>query len=403
MVSLSKLKVLALRLGYSQSSSSSIVASTFKRFVSGDPKPSHFPLQHQLLLCRHFTSETSENHNDFTVNYLISSCGLSPEDAISASKRVKLRSPERPDYFLSFLRNHGFSATQISKMVRSYPRLFQLHPERTILPKLEFFTSLGVSKEELAKSLAYQPKLLTTSLNNRILPTYDFLRSLISKKNVASVFKHGSRIFKDGHSKNVAPNIEILKESGMPYSCISLLLAHHPKVLMVKREEIVKVVDEVKQLGFNLQKSTSVPAIKALCGSNRSACNRNRQVYKRWGWSEDDLVSAFRRHPVCMIVSEKKLMLAMEFLVNKMGWPSVMIAKSPEVMCYSLEKRFIPRCLVVKVLLLKGLIKGIENVSLSSLVVPVEKLFLERYVARYIDQVPQLLSVYRGKVEVWDV
>ncbi|CAN6703444.1 unnamed protein product [Malus baccata var. baccata] len=311
---LSKLKALALRLGYSQSSSSSRVASTFKRFVSGDPKPSHFPLQHQLLPCRHFTSETSENHNDFTVNYLISSCGLSPEDAISASKRVKLRSPERPDYVLSFLRNHGFSATQISKMVRSYPRLFQLHPERTILPKLEFFTSLGVSNEDLAKTLAFQPKILIASLNNRILPTYDFLRSLISKKNVASVFKNGSLIFNEGHSKNVAPNIEILRESGMPYSCISLLLAHHPKILMVK------------QMGFNLQKSTSVPAIKALCGSNTSAF-----------------------------------------------------------------------------LLLKGLIKGIENVSLSSVVVPVEKLFLERYVARYIDQVPQLLSVYRGKVEVRDV
>ncbi|RXH93812.1 hypothetical protein DVH24_015879 [Malus domestica] len=60
------------------------------------------------------------------------------------------------------------------------------------------------------------------------------------------------------------------------------------------------------------------------------------------------------------------------------------------------------RCLVVKVLLLKGLIKGIENVSLSSVLVPSEKRFLESYVTRYVDQVPQLLSVYQGKVEVRD-
>ncbi|KAM1795699.1 hypothetical protein ACFX11_036017 [Malus domestica] len=32
---------------------------------------------------------------------------------------------------------HRFSATQISKMVRSCPKLFQLHPEMTIFPNLE--------------------------------------------------------------------------------------------------------------------------------------------------------------------------------------------------------------------------------------------------------------------------
>ncbi|KAM1064311.1 hypothetical protein ACFX13_029016 [Malus domestica] len=55
-----------------------------------------------------------------------------------------------------------------------------------------------------------------------------------------------------------------------------------------------------------------------------------------------------------------------------------MIAKRPLVLHYSLEKRLVPRCSVAKVLLLKGLIKGIENVNLSSLLEPVEKCFLER-------------------------
>ncbi|KAM1161177.1 hypothetical protein ACFX2B_000304 [Malus domestica] len=61
------------------------------------------------------------------------------------------RGKGRPDYFLSFFRSHRFSATQISKMVRSCSRLFQLYPEMTILPKLEFFTSLGVQMKTLQK------------------------------------------------------------------------------------------------------------------------------------------------------------------------------------------------------------------------------------------------------------
>ncbi|XP_050121596.1 uncharacterized protein LOC126599245 isoform X3 [Malus sylvestris] len=399
MVLLSKLKVVTLRLCYSPSSC--IVASTFKRFVVGDVKPSHFPLQN-LLLCRHFTSEISETHHDFTVNYLINSCGLSPEGAISASKWVKLRSPKRADSVLSFLRNHGFSETQISSIVRNHSPVLNSNPEKTLLPKLEFFASLGVSKGDLAKALAYGLKLLSTSLEKRIAPTYDCLRSLLSQKNVISVLRRSSWIFAEGHSKKVAPNIEVLKKSGIPQSCISHLLAYHPEVFMRKPKELGGLVDEVKQMGFNLQKSNSVLAIYALCGNNRSVWNRSCQLYKRWGWSEDDVLSAFRRHPRCMTMSEKKLMLAMDFLVNEMGWSSKMIAKRPLVLHYSLEKRLVPRCSVAKVLLLKGLIKGIENVNLSSLLEPVEKCFLERFVARYINEVPQLLSVCQGRVEVQD-
>ncbi|TQD83981.1 hypothetical protein C1H46_030431 [Malus baccata] len=80
-----------------------------------------------------------------------------------------------------------------------------------------------------------------------------------------------------------------------------------------------------------------------------------------------------------------------------------MIAKRPLVLRYSLEKRLVPRCSVAKVLLLKRLIKGIESVSLSSLLEPVEKCFLEKVVARCINEVPQLLSVYQGKVGIQDV
>ncbi|XP_008347975.2 transcription termination factor MTERF6, chloroplastic/mitochondrial-like [Malus domestica] len=400
MVLLSKLKVVTLRLCHSPSSC--IVASTFKRFVVGDVKPSHFPLQN-MLLCRRFTSESSETHHDFTVNYLINSCGLSPEGAISASKWVELRSPKSADSVLSLLSNHGFSESQISYIVRNHSQVLNSNPEKTLLPKLEFFASLGFSEGYLAKTLAYEPNLLSTSLEKRIAPTYDFLRSLLSQKNVVSVLRRGSWIFAEGHSKKVAPNIEVLRDSGIPQSCISHLLVYHPKVFMRKPKELGELVDEVKQMGFNLQKSKSVLAIYALCGSNRSVWNRSRKIYKRWGWSEDDVLSAFRSQPYCMIVSEKKLIRALEFLVNEMGWSSKIIVKSPQVICLSLEKRVIPRCSVVKVLLLKGLIKGIENVSLSSLLVPAEKYFLERFVARNINEVPQLLSVYQGRVEVQDV
>ncbi|TQE03518.1 hypothetical protein C1H46_010833 [Malus baccata] len=189
----------------------------------------------------------------------------------------------------------------------------------------------------------------------------------------------------------------------MPQSCIALLLAHNTHVLICKHEQFGALVDEVKEMGFDPKKSTFVTAMRALCGkSSRSIWNRNREIYRRsWGWSEDDLVSAFRKNPQCMILSEKKIMQVMDFLVNKMGWSSRLIATCPVVLCFSLEKRIIPRCLVVKVLLMKGLVD--EDLSLAYVLLPAENKFLERFVTRYTDQVPQLSSVYDGKLDIKDV
>ncbi|RXI05210.1 hypothetical protein DVH24_006467 [Malus domestica] len=323
-----------------------------------------------LRLLRLGSPHSSFSNIVASINYLINSCGLSPEGPISASKWVKFRTPERVDSVLSFLRNHGFSTTQISKMVRSFSNLLEMHPEKNLLPKLEFFTSFGVSKGDLAKTLAYGPKLLATSLEKRIAPLMISLRVCFLRK------MRGSWIFAEGE--------------GTPQSCISHLLAYHPKVFMRKPKELGGLVDEVKQMGFNLQKSNSVIAIYALCGNNRSVWNRSRQLYKRWGWSEDDVLSAFRRHPRCMTMSEKKLMLAMDFLVNVRDG---VVLKNDCKTATGPPLQFGEEV---------GS-KGIENLSLYSLLVPAEKYFLERFVARYINEVPQLLSVYQGKVGIQDV
>ncbi|CAL8989536.1 unnamed protein product [Prunus brigantina] len=389
-----------LRLGYSIVSCT--FASTTKRFLVGDLKASHISLQNHLLH-RPVTSKISADQHNFTVAYLINSCGLSPEDAISSSKWVELQSSQGADSVLALLSNHGLSKTQISKVVRLRPAILVADPEKTLFPKLEFFSSVVVSRQDLARILCFNPHLLARSLENQIIPAYKFLRSLISEENVVAVLKRSSWIFLENRRKSVVPNIELLRELGMPQSCIALLLAHNTQVLMHKHENFAAAVEEVKAMGFDMKKSTCVMALKALCGeSSKVIWNRSREIYKRsWGWSDDDVISAFRMIPGCMILSEKKIMQVMDFLVNKMGWPSRVIATYPVILCFSLEKRIIPRCSVVKVLLLKGLID--EDFSFSSVLLPPEQHFLERFVTRYINQLPMLSDVYHRKLDVKDV
>ncbi|XP_016652362.1 PREDICTED: uncharacterized protein LOC103342793 [Prunus mume] len=209
MVPLSKFKSLRLVCLLSPST----FASRTEILIAGDLKPSHFSVQNRIL-CRQFTSEISQDQHSFTVNYLITSCGLSPEDAISTSKWIKLQSPENADTVLGLLRNHGFSTIQISKFCKTRPQLLLARPEQTLLPKLEFFSSLGVSREDLAKTLVLNPNLLQRSLEKQLVPTYNFLRSLLPEKNIVSVFKYNSSIFLQAHTKKVVPNIAILRELG---------------------------------------------------------------------------------------------------------------------------------------------------------------------------------------------
>ncbi|KAK9912761.1 hypothetical protein M0R45_036605 [Rubus argutus] len=399
---LSLRKLMTLRLGYSIfSCASSSISKVF--VVENHFKPPRCSLQNHLF-CRLVSSEVSANQEqNCTVNYLINSCGLSAEGAISASKWVKLHSPERADSVLACFRNHGFSETQISMVVRSRPQVLTAHFEKTLLPKLQYFSSLGVAREDLAEAVASNASLLGRSLEKQIIPALKFLKSMVSEKTVIALLKKRSWIFSASHRKTVLPNIRLLRELGMPQSCISMLITHFTPVVILKHEKFAQLVQEAKEMGFNMENSISLWAIHALGHKNgKSILNRSRQVYRmRWGWSEDDILSAFRRRPQCMVVSVKRIMQVMDFLVNKMGWPSEMIAKHPVIWCYSLEKRIIPRCSVVKVLLLKGLIK--ENFSFSSVLSSVEKQFVDKYVTKFVDQVPQLSSVYQRKVDIWDV
>ncbi|XVE82102.1 hypothetical protein DITRI_Ditri15bG0120200 [Diplodiscus trichospermus] len=72
-------------------------------------------------------------------------------------------------------------------------------------------------------------------------------------------------------------------------------------------------------------------------------------------------------------VSEDKIMAIMDFLVNKMGFDSTLIAKQSSILHWSLEKRIVPRALFVQELLSRGLI---NDLKLSVLFDTSEKVFL---------------------------
>ncbi|XP_057964783.1 transcription termination factor MTERF8, chloroplastic-like [Malania oleifera] len=349
------------------------------------------------LISRRSVPEDAQ-HPSFTVSYLIDSCGLSPATALSVSKNLSFQNPDRPNSVLTFFRNHGFTQTHISMVVRRRPTVLLSNPEKTLLPKLEFFLSVGASGADLAQIFSKNPVLFLCSVENKLIPYYNFLKNvvLLSDEEILRAVKRSQRLFRTNLLKEIGPNISVLREFGIPQSFVSALVSCAPNMLLFSPDKFHIMLKEVINLGFSAKKSNFINAMNYFFTMSKSTRERKLEVYRRWGWSEDEIQSVFRRYPLCMITSEKKIESVMDFLVNKMGWQSSAVARCPVVLSYSLENRIVPRCLVITILQLKGFIK--KDLSLATFTVLSDKKFLAEFVRKYQNNVPELLNVYHGKI-----
>lgn len=79
-------------------------------------------------------------------------------------------------------------------------------------------------------------------------------------------------------------------------------------------------MEKVKEMGFNPPSMSFVLAVTVLNFMPKSSWDRKLDVYKKWGWSEKEVIEAFRKNPSYMIVSEEKTVRRMDFLVKGMGF-----------------------------------------------------------------------------------
>lgn len=86
----------------------------------------------------------------------------------------------------------------------------------------------------------------------------------------------------------------------------------------------------------------------------------------------------------------------MSFFCEELDWGVSVVSRYPVVLLLSLEKRMVPRHKVWQVLKSRGLVKK-DSIPLRFFLMS-EKQFLEEYVLRRSEMVPQLLKVYHGEI-----
>ncbi|PRQ51422.1 putative transcription regulator mTERF family [Rosa chinensis] len=361
-------------------------------------------LQKALPFTRLYSSKPllgvqDDKARSFTVSYLINSFGFSPQLALSASNKMKVRfdTPEKPDSVIKLFKDYGLSDAHISDIVKKCPVLLVSNAEKTLWPKLQFFTSIGLSGNDLARIFRVNANILTLSLERSIRPCHDIMKTLEIPEHKVPYFISNYYMFNPKVLSNVPHNTLILRAHQVPEASFPLWVCSHLLALSFDSEKVKTNVEKVINMGFDPSSTTFMKALYVVSVTNAAKWKHKMEFYEKWGWTEDDVLLAFRKNPMFMSFSVKNISAKMDFLLNKMGFQPADLAARPDILTYSLEKRIIPRCSVIRFLQLKGLIVK-EDLYIISIVHKNEKWFLERFVIKYEEQAPELQSILQGKM-----
>ncbi|XP_058723461.1 uncharacterized protein LOC131595186 isoform X3 [Vicia villosa] len=321
--------------------------STFSSSLNPNPLLHHLRSSFSLHFCTNTSDSTS-----FAASYLTHNFGFSPQFAskLCSSHRLRFKTSQNPDSVLNFFKNYGFSDSQLHNMIAKEPGLLSCNPSKRILPKFQFLLSKGSSNSDIVNLISKNPRLLSPSLENRIVPSYELVyRFFQSDKDTLACVFHYPNILTE---HIVAHNITMLIENRVSDSNIVRLLRARSHTLQILN--MMMLLEELQDLGFDPSKIKFSIALIAKTSVTKTRWNEKVDTFKKWGWSDEDVIEAFKKQPHCMLTSIHKINLVMNFWVNQLGWDAMAIAKIPDILSLSLEKRIIPRAAVVQFLLDKG-------------------------------------------------
>jgi mTERF domain-containing protein len=118
----------------------------------------------------HLRFSTRETKPHFMAEYLVSTCGLSPEAAAKAAPRFShLTSADRPDAVLSFLRSQGLGKAQVRAIVSRKPALLLSDVDATLSRKFSALRALGLKRADASRLFALFPSALTYGVHSTFL------------------------------------------------------------------------------------------------------------------------------------------------------------------------------------------------------------------------------------------
>ncbi|KAH6761263.1 Calcium-binding EF-hand family protein [Perilla frutescens var. frutescens] len=295
-----------------------------------------------------------------------------------ASHLTPLKTQENADSVFSFLKDNGFSNSQLEKIAKASPHLLSANLETNIKRKFTIFQDLGFTSDEIVEIVSRQSKVLHYSAP-RISSSISALKSLLGSTAAAAKFLKSYGSFTSDMEMTLLPNVELLNSCGVPMEQIIRLICGCPRFFLHKPEDMRKFVGKADEMGSDRRSGSFIHAVRVVSSMTSETWRMKVKTLLEIGFSEDDVRRAFKNSPKVFSSSGEKMKRVAEVLLETGKYDTRCIACTPLVFQFSIERRIRPRMKVLRVLEEKDLIG--DWPSLSTLLCVTNASFFEKFVA----------------------
>ncbi|XP_065869861.1 uncharacterized protein [Euphorbia lathyris] len=169
---------------------------------------------------------------------------------------------------------------------------------------------------------------------------------------------------------------------------IARYVCRHPLFFICKPERLELTVKRVDEMGVDRKSKMFIEAVRVLSCISRENWELKLKLFKELGFSEQNILVAFRRAPHVFGASERKIKEVTLLLLSVEDIPY--IVSSPTLLTNSVEKRLKPRLRVLEALQSKELLK--KKPSLARFLAIPDAEFINKYVSPYSNEVVSLYA-----------
>ncbi|KAG6495820.1 transcription termination factor MTERF8, chloroplastic-like [Zingiber officinale] len=329
----------------------------------------------------------------FMAQYLVNSCGFDQEKATEASKLLKgIQSRQQPDSILAFLKSYGFDDGSTKRLLLLFPKCLLLDVEKAFAPRFRAFEDLGLSPSDIVNLVRSNPSTIKMK-HERIVSKIEFWQGLLSSKDaLVKLIKTNRGILTYSIENKIKPNLELLRECGLDGPKLASILRNRPKIVAQNADFLKSLISRAEDLGVPRTSEMFHRILCALFTVSSEKFKMQMELFRSFGWSENDFVAAFHKCPTFPLKSSMTLQRTMEFLINEAGYASSYIAIRPVLLIMSLERRLIPRHRILATLKSRGHCES--DYKVTTYIMATEAKFVEKYITLYKDRYPDLSELY---------
>lgn len=208
-------------------------------------------------------------------------------------------------------------------------------------------------------------------------------------------FVQALHVFYEMSERTIEEKVNVFVKLGFRVEEVWEMFNKCPYSLKFSEKKITQTFETLRKCGLTDEEVVSVMKKRPEC--MRSSVEKITgcvETFLGIGFSGEESVSMVKCFPTCVGLSEENVKRKVEFLVGEMGWELKDVVGIPPVLGYSLEKRMVPRCGVVRALVERGVMSGIP--PMSSVLACSDKVFLNRFVLKHGNLVPELMDIFGG-------